>query len=220
MKRNAIVVLGVFLAAGSTALGDEVLQFDVNGLSAEASGEFSESFTGNLVVFNFPGGGSGDIDGDAEILDLLIDGVNQNTGGASADHFNFLMQLEFVNGSITSGDIGIQVDENGDENTYLARVSPTNSGSILEIGPGEFIVGGLTFEGLFDNPAGTFLDVDITPWGSRQPVPGRFANIAFNPDDNFQDVDTDVDLFVLIPLPGAASLAGLGLLGLGVRRRR
>ncbi len=215
---SKIVVASVLAALAGVASADSVFQVDVDGLSARASGAFSETFTGTLSVFSSPA--NPDIDGDAEILDVLVDGVAQGTGGAANGDFFFEMILSFSNGSLNAGTVTLKVDENGSENTYTALVSPTGSGSILEIGPDTFIIGGLTFDGMFADAAGTFLGVDITPWGSLQPVPGRFSQIEFSPDANFEDSDTDVDVFVLVPMPGAAAMAGLGILGLGVRRRR
>ncbi len=215
---SRIVVASALVALAGVASADSVFQIDINGLTARASGAFSESFTGTLSVFSSPA--NPDLDGDAEILDVLVDGVNQNTGGASFGNFFFEMDLTFSNGSLNAGLVTVKVDENGSENTYTAMVSPTGGSSILEIGPDTFLIGGLTFDGMFADAAGTFLGVDITPWGSRQPVPGRFSQIEFSPDANFEDRDTDVDVFVLVPMPGAAAMAGLGLLGLGVRRRR
>lgn len=213
-----VTMAAVLAGVAGLASANDVLQVDVNGLSARSSGAFSETFTGSLSVFSSVA--NPDLDGDAEILDVLIDGTNQNTGGAAFGDFSFEMTLTFANGTLNAGFLQVRVDENGSENTYSAMVSPGSGGSILEIAPGQFIIGGLTFDGMFANPAGTFLGVDITPWGSRQPVPGRFSQIEFSPDGRNEDRDTDVDVFVLIPMPGAAGLAGLGLAGLALRRRR
>lgn len=60
----------------------------------------------------------------------------------------------------------------GSENSYTADVAPTCDVAILDIG-GIFLIGRLTFDGLFDTPLGTFLGVDVSPWGSLQPVTGQ-----------------------------------------------
>jgi len=218
MKRNAMIVLGVFMAAGSAAVADEVLQIDVNGLTAEVSGDFSETFTGTMSVFNTPA--MPDVDGDAEILDVLVDGTAQGTGGAATGAFAFDMALSFSSGMLTGGSITVAVDQGASENSYSASVAPSISGAILDIGGGTFLIGGVTFDGLFADAAGTFLGVDITRWGDIQPVPGSFAQIAFEPNGNNTDADTDVDVFVAIPTPAGAAMAGLGLVGLTTRRRR
>ncbi len=74
--------------------------------------------------------------------------------------------------------------------------------------------------GELDTPLGTFLGVDISPWGSLQPVTGSFAQIAFEPGDDFVDADTDVDVFIMVPTPAAAGMASVGFLTLLGRRRR
>lgn len=195
------------------------VQFDVNALSAQASGAFSESFTGTLHVFN--SSANPDLNGNARILDVLVDGAAQLTGGANAASFFFDLSISFLSGDITGGTLSMGVDQGGSENSYAASLSAGSGGSILSIGGGTFIIGGLTFDGTFSDPTGTFLGVDISNWGSRQPLPGRFSEIAFNPDSHGTDRDTDVDVFVAIPLPGAAAMGAIGVGGLvGLRRRR
>lgn len=215
--RLGIIVAAVGIA-GSGAMAANELQFDVDALTADASGAFSESFTGTLHVYNTAA--MADVNGNAMLLDLLVDGTAQGTGGASTSAFSFDLSISFSGGDITGGSVSIAVDQGGSENTYTASLASSSGGAILFIGGGTYIIGGLTFDGTFADAAGTFLGVDITPWGSRQPVPGRFSQIAFNPDARGRDVDTDVDVFVAVPLPGAAGMASLGVLGLASRRRR
>ncbi len=217
MNLNGLVTCGVVaLVAGST-LGDTVLQIDIDALSAKADSAFSATYTGGLHVFNTAA--DPDTDLDAKILDVLIDGVAQGTGGATVGAFHFDMTIAFSAGKITSGLVTVKVDQTGSEQTYSASLSPSSGVAILDVGGGYFVIGGLTFAGTFATPAGTFLGVDISTWGSAQPVPGSFSDIAFNPDSSHEDSDTDVDLFI-IPLPSGAALAGVGLSGLLVRRRR
>lgn len=210
--RKSFVAAALAAIAGVASAG-EVFQVDTNALTAEASGKFSTTFTGSLSVFSTVA--NPDMDGDAEILDVLIDGVNQGTGGAAFGAFEFMLDVTFVGGSITGGSVEIIVADN----SYTATLSATSDPSIIKIGP-NFLIGGLTFDGNFSDASGTFLGIGITPWGSTQPVPGNFAQIEFSPDSDNLDLDTDVDVFVLIPMPSAAGLAGLGLVGLATRRRR
>lgn len=215
MKRTTVVCGLVLCVAGSVASAQGLLQLDIDALSARAIGTpFDENFTGDLRIFNTAA--EPDVDGDAKILDVLIDGTRQFTGGADAPEFSFLLEIAFLNGDIVSGGLSVSHDQTGSENTYVATLSP-GVNSILDIGGGSFILGGLTFGGLWNNPAGTFLGVDISPWGSVQPVDGFFANIAFEPDANNFDSDVDVDVFQ-IPAPGTLALVGLG--GLAAARRR
>lgn len=217
MKKTLILAAAASLASAPAVLANDVLQIDVDALTAVASGAFSDTFSGTLHVFN--SAADEDINENAEILDVLIDGNAQGTGGAGVGDFSFDMFLTFNAGSITGGTIQVAVDQGGSENTYDASVAATSDGSILDIG-GTFLIGGLTFDGTFASPAGTFLGVDISPWGVVQPVPGNFAQIAFNPNQNNIDADTDVDVFIAIPTPAGAAMAGLGLLGVAARRRR
>ena len=219
MKRAQ--TLAIITAAGlsSSALADHVLQIDTNALSAEADSAFSDTYTGDFRVFNTAS--TPDTDGDAEILDVLINGAAQGTGGATASEFYFEMNIEFSAGKIVSGDVTVKVDQSGSENTYTAALAPTASVAIQDVGGLGIIfnIGGLTFAGAFASPTGTFLGVDISPWGNAQPVPGRFSEIAFIPDSSNNDSDTDVDVFI-IPLPSGAALASIGLMGMLARRRR
>lgn len=217
MRKTSVCVVGILAGLAGSAQAANELQFDVDALSAQATGglPFSESFTGTLHVYSAG-------DANARILDLLVDGSAQGTGGASASagEFDFDLSISFSGGDITGGTVSIKADSSGSENTYTASLSSTSGGAILFIGGGTFIIGGLTFDGLFADAAGTFLGVDVSPWGSVQPVPGRFSEIAFNPNAAGFDMDTDVDVFVTIPLPGAVGMASLGLVGLAARRRR
>ncbi len=215
-KAAAASLIGV-LGLTTGALADQVFQVDVDALTAEATGAFSETFTGDLHVFNTAA--DPDSNGNAEILDVLINGAAQGTGGAGVGDFAFDMSISFTDGKITSGSLHLAVDQAGSENTYTASIGTTSSSAILDIG-GIFIIGGLTFDGLFDAPAGTFLGVDVTPWGDEQPDLGSFAQIAFQPDGSFTDADTDVDVFISVPTPAAAGMASVGFLTLLGRRRR
>lgn len=220
MRLQRLAALGALGAVAGLAQAQTVLQFDINALSAQATGQsaFNQAFTGTVNVFNTAA--NPDRDGDAEILDVLIDGVAQETGGASASEFSFSLTIDFDGGFITGGSVELSIDQSGSENTYTASLAPSAVRNITNIGGGNFLLGGLTFDGVFTNPNGTMLGVDISPWGDLQPLPGRFAQIRFSPDRDGFDEDTDVDLFVLVPTPAAAGMAMLGLGGLGVMRRR
>lgn len=212
MSRPLILAVGV--AVATPALAQSKLQIDVNALSAQASGPLSEEFTGRLEIFNL----ADDPDPNARILDLLIDGARQNTGGASSDLFEFFMGLDFENGSIVSGEIRVAVDGAGSENVYEALAVATIEGSIIEIG-GQFIIGGQTNLGTFVEPGGTILDLGIAPWGAAAPAEGLFVIGGLSPDGQGFDANADVDVFVLTPAPGSIAAMGLGLLAMGRRRR-
>ena len=222
MNLNGLVTGGVVLSlVGSAVAGPLVFQIDIVALSAASAGPFSDSYTGAFSVFNTPA--EPDTDLDAEILDILVDGVAQSTGGALAADFFFDLNIVFSAGKIASGDLTVKIDETGSENTYTATLKPTVGVAIQDVGGlgTIFNIAGLTFDGMFSSPAGTFLGVGVSPWGSIQPVPGWFSEIAFQPvGAGHEDADTDVDVFVTIPLPTGAVLAGVGLSGVLIRRRR
>ncbi len=211
----AAVVCGVCVCGAGA---QELLQIDMNGLGAEYTGQgvFDEDFTGTLHVYNNMG--SPDPDGDAFILDVLIDGMSQGTGGALASEFSFELIAEFVNGSIVGGSIMVSVDADGSENTYMSVLLPDGNGSILDIGGGTFLIGGAYGGGdRWADPVGTFLGVDISPWGTSD---GFFQQIELNfSGGGTMDLDTDVDMFFIVPAPGSLGLLGLGGL-VAIRRRR
>ena len=212
MKIASILALA---GTAGMAIGQDLLQVDVDALSAEASGAFSDSFDGNLFVFGSVA--NPDLDNDASILDVLIDGNSQGTGGAAPGAFSFEMAILFAGGDVVSGDLTLSVDGDGSENTYTTELASTVDGAILDIGGGTFIISALTTSGNWSDSNGTFLGVNVTPWGSN--VDGFFAQIDFNPNGDNIDLDTDVDVFMFVPAPGTAFglIAGLGLMG---RRRR
>lgn len=211
-----VTAAGIATLSGAAA-AQPVLQVDINALSATASAPFNQNFTGQLHVFHTPA--DPDVDGDAEILEVLIDGTSQNTGGAEPDEFSFEMFANFSGGMLTGGSLTVSVDANGSENTYTANILPSGSPSILHIGGGIFLLGGDTSGGNFTNPGGTFLGVDISPWGNFQPLPGAFTQIELNFGANLLDADTDVDVFV-VPTPGSLVLLAIGgLAAMPVRRR-
>lgn len=221
MNLNILVAGGVVGTMAFGALGDQLLQFDVNSLRAVATGPlFSTGFTGTLLITDV-----GDFDANAEITDLLVDGNPQGVTAAFGDFF-FEMNIEFDSGKIVTGDIKITADADGiaggATQTYDATIAPSAGVAILDIG-GTFQIGGITLDGTWTTPTGPFalfLGVDISPWGDVEPDVGSFADVFFDPGaDNISD-NSQADVWVMIPLPGPAAMAGLGLTGLLVRRRR
>ncbi len=207
--RTAMLTLA---ALAIPAVAQSQLQIDTNAIVAEASGPLSEDFTGSLVLSH----GGGVTDPDGRILDLLIDGTRQHTGGTM--DFSYLLSLTFDSGRITGGELRIGVDDTGSENVYEAIVSEAVSGSIIEIA-GQFMIGGQTEGGTFADPNGTLIGLDVSDWGNAAPALGSFAIIGLNPDGNGIDPDADVDVFVLTPTPGVLPALGMGLAFCSRRRR-
>lgn len=213
-RRMNLMTIALAVALASSAQAQSKLQIDVNALTAQASGPLSIDFTGRLEIFTL----AVDPDPNARILDLLIDGTRQHTGGAASDMFEFFMALDFESGSIVSGEVRVAVDAAGSENIYEALALPTIEGSILEFG-GQFLIGGQTQGGVFTQPQGSILDLGIGSWGSAMPNEGLFAIIGLNPDGQGFDANADVDVYILTPAPGVLATIGLGLFATGRRRR-
>ncbi len=215
MQMRIYLAAGLLGAGAPLALADvTTLEIDVNALSAQASGPLSEDFTGTLQLFNT----AQNTDANAQILDLLIDGARQNTPGASNDEFSLTLDLTFDSGSITDGLLSLQIDQDASENTYIALPLPVTDGSIIDIG-GNFAVGGQTFDGTFNDALGTLLGVDISPWGSAEPVEGHFAILGLQPDGQGFDSNADLDIFMVTPAPSGLAALGMGMMLLSRRRR-
>ena len=215
MQMRIYLTAGLLGAAAPLAQAEPTkLEIDINALSAQTSGPLSEEFTGTIQLFNT----AQNTDDNAHILDLLIDGVRQNTSGALNNEFSLTLDLTFDSGSITDGLLSLQIDQDASENAYTALPVPTQGGSILDIG-GNFAIGGLTFDGTFDDALGTLLGVDISSWGEAEPVQGHFAVFGLQPDGQGFDPNADLDIFVLTPAPSGLAVLGMGLMLAGRRRR-
>lgn len=213
-NRRVFSLLALAGAMVSGASGQQILQFDIDGLTAERDAPFGEDYTGRLHIFNTIL--SPDPDFDTSIVEVLIDGTSQGTGGAGASEFAFEIIADFVNGSVTGGTIMLSLNAAGSENTYTSNLVAADGGSILDIGGGTFVLGAEFAGGdRWANPGGTALGVDISPWANAD---GFYTQIDLN-FDGMMDMDTDVDVFFIVPTPGSLGVLGLGGL-LAARRRR
>lgn len=195
------------LAGASTASATQVLQIDVNALTATAGAGFGTGYTGNVVLST---------NANSELAGILIEGVNQ---GISGTLDNFAGTINLVGGAVTGGSFSIDVLEadNVTVNTYSASIESGAGQVNTQAGQG-FSIDGLTFAGAFTSA--TYAGVDVTKWFDAQPLRGSFLQFAFNPDANGVDSGSDIDVFVTVPLPAGGALAFAGMAGLvGVRRR-
>jgi hypothetical protein len=137
---------------------------------------------------------------------------------------DFTGGLTFDNGILTGGSFSMTLD-NADEDTYTASIRPGTGklGATNQIG---YTIDGLTFNGAFSDTA--WGAIDVTPWYDAQAgagaLPGAFFQFRFWPSLTAGG-SADVEVFVTVPLPPAAwaglvTLAGVGGLGYGQRRRR
>ncbi|MBL8764900.1 MAG: hypothetical protein JNM07_11585 [Phycisphaerae bacterium] len=219
--RNATLILiaGSVLAVAGNAMAVQTLQYDTNNLRSQATPSgggslpFSTTFTGTVNVTD---------DANARIAGLILNGLDQGVGPISSANFDFLLTITLVNGGVTGGSISVATMDN----TYSASILPGSGTIKTQAGQG-FQIDGLTFNGNFTgmglagSPGNTtVVGVDISAFMVGYPLVGSFLNFAFSPNSSGTDANADVDLYVQVPLPGAACL---GLVGMGIvagRRRR
>lgn len=199
----------VGLGTAGAASADTVLQFDVNSLTAMASGPFGTNFTGAVTLMD---------DANSTLSDMLIDGTAQNI--ASGQLGSFLGVINIAAGVVTGGSFSL-TDINGA--VYSAQIVG-NSGTVgTAVGQtGPFTIDGLTFLGGFTNllAGNLFAGVDVTAWANQGALSGSFLQFKFGPDAQGIDTDADVDIFAVVPTPAPIAMGLAGLAGLGVTRRR
>jgi len=216
MKSNLLLAATAALATAGSALAVTELQIDINALRAQSYlGNGSKGFGGvnHTGTIQLSSGGASNLAG------ILIDGNAQMVAGGLLMAFSGTINLS--NGFVTGGSLNISLN-NGD--TFSTGIQ-NGAGQIqFQAGQG-FSIDGLTTNGVFSSAS--FAGVNITPWFNDQPLDGSFINFSFGPNVMGFDGDTDIDIFLPadedrpeIPAPLAGGMAGLGLLGLGARRRR
>lgn len=206
---KVVRTLGVIAAAGLAATSAQaagVLQFDVNSITAAASGPFSTGFTGSVALSS---------DSNSTLAEILINGTSQNIAAGQLGSFTGTIMI--TAGVVTGGSFSLS-DTGG--NTYSASIQ--NGSGLVKTSAGQtgpFTIDGLTFMGMFNSS--TFAGVDVTAWDSAEPLGGSFLQFTFGPTGpNNTDTDADIDIFVVVPLPAPAGLATAGLIGLAAVRRR
>ncbi len=222
----------VIASTASAALAANELQIDVNSLTTQVmagadagtpdmynsdsglysggatrGSAFGTTFTGSIAMFD---------DATSVLAGVLIDGADAHPVGTLA---NFTGQIDFVNGGVAGGFIQVDVLESDavTVNTYFAQIQ-TGAGAITTQAGQGFKIDGLTFMGMFSSS--TFAGVDVTQWDNAEPLSGSFLQFKFNPDQNGTDIDSDIDIFVVVPMPTAPALAGVGLFGVFATTRR
>ncbi len=208
-KTLAATAAGLALLAGAGVASATIeLQIDVNALTAAASGPgFDENFTGSVDLSD---------NGNSALAGILIDGVQQAFAGTLND---FTGTINLNNGDVTGGSFTVAVleSDNVTINTYSATISSGAGDVNSQAGQG-FNIDGLTFQGMFSSS--TFAGVDVSAWFDAQPLTGSFLQFAFNPNMQGVDTQSDIDIFVTVPLPAGGAMAFVGLAGLASVRRR
>jgi hypothetical protein len=185
------------------ASATSVLQIDINSLTVDAGGVFGgKTHTGALNI---------SINAASTLNGIKINGGDVGFAGTLT---NFMGVINLNNGAVTGGSLFVEV--NGVD-TYSALISGAEGAVNSQAGQG-FMVDGLTFQGFFSGP--TFAGVDVSSWFTSQPLIGSFLQFAFSPNASGVDNNTDIDIYILVPLPTGAGLAATGLLGLAAIRRR
>jgi len=218
MVRAAVCIVGALLGGGIAWAGP-ILQFDLNGVSAQAlnaSGQASAfgglSHTGR-VKFS---AGLGSLAGmfSQAAMGSASANLNFNTGAFSVSSFNGEIVLN--QGKVTGGSLTLTIS-NGD--SYTCQLVGA-SGQVSKFVGGGYKIEGLTKSGFFSDAQ--FGNVAVQQWFNAQGAAGlwgSFLQFQFNP--NVLGASTaDLDWFVdVVPLPTAA-WAGMVGLGLVAARRR
>ena len=213
MSPSKFLVLAAaqFAVGGTLAGAGNVLQFDVNSLTADAGGEFDgTSHTGTITLGQ---------DGTTTAASILINGTAQMMSSMLSA---FKGSIDLVNGQVVGGGIALSFD---DGSMYSATIQ-AGAGSVKTaadpggIGPGPYTIDAVTDGGAFSNlVGGTHLGgVDVSQWSDAMNTIGSFIFFKFGPNDDGFDNNTDIDVFVTavaIPLVSRSRPAA----GAGVLRR-
>lgn len=216
MKNKTLLTASAALAMAGSAMAITELQIDINALRASARfADNSMGFggighTGNVFLSST---------GTTNLAGVLIDGSPQPIVAGQLMTLSGVINL--VNGMVMGGNIDITLN-NGD--TFTTDIQSGFGQVQFQAGQG-FSIDGLTENGFFSS--NSFAGVNVSTWYNDQPLEGSFIEFAFGPNGMGIDNDTNLDIFLPaeedrpeIPAPLAGTLAGLGLLGLGARRRR
>jgi len=226
MVRPVLSILAALFIADASRASSE-LQFDINSITTTITSNadnvaFHEGFTGNLRLGH---------DDDSFFSRILIDGArmsgfdNDVSDGSGWVLSHFSAKVNLLEGEVLGGFLYIEVEringgiETGEINTYEADVTAGDGDINRQAGQG-FSIDGLTVNGMFSDA--TFAGVDVSSWFEGQPLFGSFINFSFDPGDDLlgADENSNIDIFIVVPLPagGVMGLAGLGILA--IRRRR
>jgi len=226
MVRQTLSIL-LALATAGVARATSELQFDINSISTTITSNadnvaFNESFTGNLRLGH---------DDNSFFSRILIDGArmtsfdNDVSDGDGWVLSHFSAKVNLLEGEVLGGFLFVEVERiedgaaTGETNVYEADVT-AGAGDIKRQAGQGFSIDGLTVNGMFSDS--TFAGVDVGAWFDGQPLFGSFLTFSFDPGDDLlgTDENSNIDIFIVVPLP-AGGVMGLSALGiLTITRRR
>jgi hypothetical protein len=161
-------------------------------------------------------------DDNSLLVGVAIDGQSQvMTAGLV---MTFAGRIELAGGFVTGGSFLVSMS---DGSSFSASIVPGEGRVRTQAGQG-YRVDGLLFNTVFANsvPANQnkFAGVDINALTRGGPIDGSFLNFGFLPDAAGVDRNADLDVSFVgdtAPMPAAAGLGLVGVIGAGcVRRRR
>lgn len=201
-----ITIIGAAAALSTAASAATVALIDVNGMAAQytpaAGGSFGVGATGAI---NFA------TDANTILAGVALDGVNQTlTAGLQS----IVGTINLAGGVVQGGSFTITAT---DATSYTATIVAGIGQVATQAGQG-FSIDGLTFNGLFSGAS--FAGVNVSDFFNGQPLTGSFLQFAFRPNAQGFDRDSDLDVFVSVPMPAAAGLGFAGLAGIAAGRRR
>jgi len=203
----ALCAAGLFLLGPAGSDAAVQIQFDMNGLTADAGGAFDGiSHTGTISISKSSTG---------DMSDILIDGASH---AVASPMTSITASIELLNGQVDGGSLEVLMSDGA---TYMAMIEPGSGEVNIQPGAG-FSINGETLGGVFSDlvESAEFAGVDVTPWVDAEPLIGSFRLFAFGPDGSGVDSDTNLDVFTRVPAPGAAGLAIVACASAGLRRRR
>lgn len=202
---SAFVASAAGLALVATAsAGVNLIRFDFNGVSASSNGAFGGvTHSGAISVSH---------DANAAFVGASVNAVPINPTGFLS---SLAATINLVGGNTVGGGGFTVVLDQGET---LTGVLGGGGNVFTQAGQG-FSVDGLVFTATFSNLVGGlfFGGVNVGQFGTV--FNGSYLLSAYSPDAQGRDDDANLEMYLDIPAPGAAALAGVAGL-VGARRRR